>query len=370
MAVNWTFGTQSQLTNCDFMPQIQYSHANIALIAGSTLTSLIATSGNFVIILTILNSYRLRENVTYIFVLSLSIADFLVGLVAQPLFIFNVFTRLKYSKVCAAGYAATFISCSGSINGIIGITLERFLYIVNPEKYDRLLGRKRAIAIIIFLWCIGISITALHVTLYKPLIIQASALALILASFIISLGANIKFLMLSTEKRKKDQTYRPTVKQSKSTTSQHTQITLLILKLCIAFGICWIPCGVLGLILAIDKKMENDNVVVQVYYWSILLGYSNSALNILIYGKGNTVLSCEVKRFLRLKKYGNNNSVWLSLGRLYAMLYRLQRKVTKRPYTYELFALMLSYYYQENKKSRIFITFSFVCILILNACIN
>ena len=78
--------------------------------------------------------------------------------------------------------------------------------------------------------------------------------------------------------------------------------TLLILKISVAFVVCWLPYAALGIVVAANKFKQHTNTFIMLYYMSINLAYSNSALNVFIYGMGNTILSEEVKKLLKSNK--------------------------------------------------------------------
>ena len=317
------------INKCRYVPILPSNNFNYIMIGLQAVTMVIAVPGNLITILTIIKSRKLRENVTYIFVLSVSIADFLVGLIAQPLFIGNIYTLTSNIRLCKAGVLTGFICGCASISGIIGITLDRFIYIVFPYKYQRILTRRRAIIFITVLWSFGIILGAVHLFWYDPTVVQVSMFILITISSLVSLKANMKFLSLSRKAQRN--TSKPstlfttqrttstvstlytlsTTQTTTSTTStlpglsvkkikKQLQVTHLILKICLAFGVCWLPYGIFGLVHATTET--TSKYVVIAFYWGIAIGYSNSALNIIIYARGNTVLTCEIKRFLDLRK--------------------------------------------------------------------
>ena len=282
---------------CLYVPQLSENRSNYPMISFQVITMLIAITGNLITILTILRRPKLRKNVTYIFILSVSIADFLIGLVAQPLFIANIITLASNVYICKAGVLTGLMFGSASITGIIGITLERFVYIMHPLKCKRILTRKRATVLIAIFWCVGIMLCVLHLFWYDVMAVQVSNFLLIAITTLVTLVANINFLYLS---RTTHRTLCSSSDSSTNSTIKQTQMTCLILKICLAFGVCWIPYGIIGLKYATVSADAGKDIVIA-YYWGIAIGFSNSALNVLIYAKGNTVLKYEIKRFLRLQ---------------------------------------------------------------------
>ena len=290
----------SQLSNelvineCPYLPILPDSVGNYFMITLTIFTTLIAIPGNLITILTILHSRKLRKKITYVFVISVSFADFLVGLLAQPLFVANMVTNVTVVKICKIGVLAAYICGAASIAGIIGVTLERFIYIVFPFRYNNLLSLRKALLIIALLWSIGVVLAAVHIVCYDVKLVQAAIFILIVTSSFVSLSANLKFLHMS-------------IKAQSSTSTgnfDQIQITKLILKVSLAFGVCWLPYGIVGIMYAFYTPGGSKNIIIA-YYWCAAIGFCNSTLNILIYAKGNTVLSSEIRQFLKFREYRN-----------------------------------------------------------------
>ena len=60
------------INKCHYVPILPSNNFNYIMISFQAFTMLIAVPGNLITILTIIKSRKLRENVTYIFVLSVS----------------------------------------------------------------------------------------------------------------------------------------------------------------------------------------------------------------------------------------------------------------------------------------------------------
>jgi len=291
---------------CSYLPPLATDHERIALVSIYALIMMIAIPGNLIIIVTILKSPRLRENVTFMFVLSVSIADFLVASLAETFALSTIALSNQNSVICDAAFTTGFVSAGASITGVIGITLERFLFIVHPFTHDKVMTKKKVCCIILVLWCVGLSPGVMFLFGFNPKLIQGIAVGNYFVTFMISITANSKFLSMAMEKMRKDEKQGNMSSGVKSIRKRQIQTTLLILKICVVFAVCWLPYGVLGLVIAANKIKKTSKTVFTLYYWSVPLGYSNSALNVFIYGMGNTVLSEEVKNTLNCNKSAGN----------------------------------------------------------------
>ena len=73
----------------------------------------------------------------------------------------------------------------------------------------------------------------------------------------------------------------------KSIRVRQIQITLLILKISVAFAVFWLPYAVLSIVVASNKCKQHTNTFIILYYMFIDLAYRSSAFNVYIYGMGN-----------------------------------------------------------------------------------
>ena len=80
--MNGSRNATTTANECRYVPVLPSNHSKYAMIGLQVITMIIAIPGNLITILTILRSQKLRKNVTYIFVMSVTVADFLVGMVA------------------------------------------------------------------------------------------------------------------------------------------------------------------------------------------------------------------------------------------------------------------------------------------------
>ena len=286
---------------CPHLPHLSSNNVSIGLVAINVIIMMIAIPGNLMIIASILKSPRLRENVTFTFVISLNVADFLVAFLVQPLIM--VYTLLNQNAgICLGTIFTAIVACGASITGIIGITLERFVFIVYPFIYHRLFTKSKVYCLIVLFWSISVFLGVLYVNGLDPLLIQGAGVGFFLLSLTISVAANSRLLQITMEKMKKDEKRASMPSGVKSMRVRQIQTTLLILKISVAFAICWLPYGILGTVVAANKSKHQSDTFIILYYISFTLILSNSALNVFIYGMGNTVLAEEVKKMLRLNK--------------------------------------------------------------------
>ena len=130
---------------------------------------------NTIVTLTILGSIKLRSLMTNIFLLNLSIADFLSGCSFLYPCLMNIFVEyavvnydsslLTYLNsirnsyyICLIAYAFIMSGMFMSISILLSISIDKYIYIINPYSYKKILTRRRCLIWISSLWLISIVI--------------------------------------------------------------------------------------------------------------------------------------------------------------------------------------------------------------------
>ena len=130
---------------------------------------------NTVVTLTILSSTKLRSFITNIFLLNLSIADFLSGCSFLYPCVINIFveyaiinydsillTRLNLIRnnyyICLIAYAFIMSGMLMSVSILLSISIDKYIYIFKPYSYQKILTKRRCLFWISGLWFISILI--------------------------------------------------------------------------------------------------------------------------------------------------------------------------------------------------------------------
>ena len=124
---------------------------------------LTSITGNALVLAAILRTPSLRSVPSTIFLCSLAITDFLVGLVVQPVYIAN---ELQYSAGGPLYKVENFISvslCGVSLSTMTAISVDRFLALHYHVTYANLMTTKRAMNASASLWFVSILFSCLRV---------------------------------------------------------------------------------------------------------------------------------------------------------------------------------------------------------------
>ncbi|XP_049880656.1 octopamine receptor Oamb isoform X2 [Pectinophora gossypiella] len=129
------------------------SLVSLAILA---LIDVLVIAGNCLVIAAVLCSSKLRS-VTNLFIVSLAVADLLVGVAVLPFSATReVFEIWIFGDVwCAVWLAVDVWMCTASILNLCAISLDRYVAVTRPVSYPSIMSRKRAKALIAGLWVLS-----------------------------------------------------------------------------------------------------------------------------------------------------------------------------------------------------------------------
>ena len=267
---------------------------------------LIAIPGNFLIPYTILKSTTLWAKHSFRFLVSVSTADFFVGILSQPLLI----ARLLRSNILLdfTTYIVTWSLCAASGFRVLVLTIERFLYFQYPLKYNLVLTRKRTALIILMQWVSGTFFGIVPVVYSRDRFWCTLTLSVLGCSnfAMIFVYQRVRKIIRSRQK-----TFKGKCNQYNSYIKPQNQKNNFFL-----FAIVMVFCGfsypatIVMLIPAFQGS--NNKVLNATVFWLTTLGCLNSSFNIFIYGLGNNVMKKEVLRIIK-RSSTNSSREWYSL---------------------------------------------------------
>uniref|UniRef100_A0A0N4ZG34 G_PROTEIN_RECEP_F1_2 domain-containing protein n=1 Tax=Parastrongyloides trichosuri TaxID=131310 RepID=A0A0N4ZG34_PARTI len=144
---NCTFYEWSLLKDRPSIPKI------FSIVSVLSLLVVIVVFGNFMVILAVILRRRLRS-ATGLLILSLAVADLLVGLVILPFSIANeVLDYWIFGELwCTVWLTMDIWMCTASIYNLVAISLDRYIAIIKPLNYPMLVTKFRARCIVAAVW--------------------------------------------------------------------------------------------------------------------------------------------------------------------------------------------------------------------------
>lgn len=282
---------------------------------------LLAVLGNLIIVLTVFGEkFERTPNKTIMG--SLAVADLLTGLFATPS---SLFARVVVSRfTCEALtrqilFMPVFVFCGISVFHLITLTVDRFIAISFPLRYPLIMTPGRVKRILLSVWIIGTlmgvmpSLGSLDhpdqwvcgtsnykagaVTVHS---LMLSALAPIFCTILLCFYARIfsvahKHMKEVSKRRRAGMDGAVVMKLESKSRIKATVTAVLVVA---AFGICWFPGAAKNIIEILLEPSER----VQFTYQTVaeFFGYSNSAVNPIIYASRNKMYRDTFIRILRI----------------------------------------------------------------------
>ena len=270
-------------------------------------TSVIAATGNFVIIVVITSRKRLRTRPNSL-ICCLAMTDLAVGLIMQPIVSTQLYNE-NAGRNCTITYILYGIGtliCGASSLILSLISYDRYLHLVKLQNYTKYMPKWKIKLLLVLCWVIPAINGCLvfdESTRAVMHILSVIALALCTAAIAIWNKKIYKFI----SNRSKVLPF-PTKRGSRIAEQLHAKrqarlaITLFIIVGC--FIICWMPFSAYT-IYAMVYKMQGDTVCKSgayantVHCISLTFGLCNSSLNPVIFFSRNKNFRAEAKKLTR-----------------------------------------------------------------------
>lgn len=263
------------------------------LIVVNALLSMVGSLGNIFVCLTILLTPALRVVSSYCIV-NLALADLLVTLLTQPLFIAILVGKMNGECFVKAEYAARFVgnhSCSLSMLTLATMSVERCYAIVKPIKYKSVVTPRLIRPVLLGYWfSLSLIVPVLDAFLEDKFIYICYILSGIVVMFaIIIVSYSVIFITVKRQSfpRKRElQDYQAACREREKRLAKTIALVIGF------FTIFWLP---FGLFIAIKPKMNYG----ETYIAAVTASFANSAINPIIYFYRNKGFRQALKRILK-----------------------------------------------------------------------
>ncbi|XP_074554885.1 dopamine receptor D4 related sequence [Halichoeres trimaculatus] len=136
-------------------------HNYLALVVG-VLLILVIILGNTLVCLSVLTERSLKTATNY-FIISLAVADLLLAVLVLPLFIYSEFLGGVWTFstfTCDALMTMDVMLCTASILNLCAISIDRYIAVVVPLKYNRNQFSVRQLALIAATWLLSLGVAS------------------------------------------------------------------------------------------------------------------------------------------------------------------------------------------------------------------
>lgn len=272
------------------------------IVALNIFAMFVAAPGNIITGYVIIHFKSLRKEPTYILIGSVCLADTLVGIVTQPLYISSLFVKSDLSNcgLYQAVFVVGWISAMASIFGVNLITLDRFLYIMYPFKYYKYMSRKRALFLSFTAWLGAIFFGTVSLGWHSSVLLHTASVSHFVLSCIF-VGVMYYLVYRSTSCRNKGRC----IHAEHSKEHRQRQATRTIVVIITVFFGCWTPWVILSFIFAIQEYRHGSveplfraKFLIALQGFLLTFGFCNSALNVFVYSLKNSVLKKAVLKLV------------------------------------------------------------------------
>ncbi|KAE8628834.1 hypothetical protein XENTR_v10000245 [Xenopus tropicalis] len=297
---------------------------------GSLLTviDLITFLGNAVVFICPVVEKRLRT-VTYMFIMSLAMADLLVACLVMPFsIIYEVTGMWLFGKqFCKVWISFDVMFCTASIVTLCFISLDRYCSVVTPYHYSKRMSRRRCIIMTVTIWvysslisflpvmqgwneipgvdtdngkqCIFVTnwtfaIVASSLAFYIPFIIMCSMY------FFIYRASRLKATRIVSQTL--DLHYHPNSKRQNNLQLENKATRTMGIIISV-FVMCWLPYFVLNVLIAAKGTDSTSRVLVNAFKFITWLGYCNSTINPMLYAFLNRDFQRALKKLLICRRW-------------------------------------------------------------------
>ena len=140
---------------------------SILICASLVVLALFILTANFTVLVLVKRRIPLRTQ-SNICLCSLAASDFLAGLVALPLAVACSFLNCVMPQLCLAmDLCQRFLAISTIIHLLV-ITTERYITIVYPMVYSRILTKSRILTVLAYTWVISLFTSLIQLSWYSP----------------------------------------------------------------------------------------------------------------------------------------------------------------------------------------------------------
>ena len=220
--------------------------------------------------------------------LSLAISDLSVGLVLQPWYIKILSTLMGGEKTpnlqttFKEFFSTAWFLCSASFLGVVALSVDRFLAIHLHLRYLEFVTRRRAVALVIFVWVMSAFLTTLVDSVLKQngavVYISIEALSLITTAL-------FYYQIYIVVKRQTNQMQNLRIQQEQTeniaNAARLRKSALGTFWVYVVFLACYLPDIIIHTaILSADK---NSALLNNLHLWALTLVFFHSSINPLIY---------------------------------------------------------------------------------------
>lgn len=305
---------------------------NITIMVVQVFVIIVALLGNILVCSAILIHERLRTTFTNYFIFSLSLSDIITASIVMPMDVDQVLRNYVWTygeAMCNIFTVAYLIAAPLSILNLLAVSIDRYNAITNPLHYSNIMTPKVVVASIFSLWTYAILFTVIamagwpmfpssvlygtcHFNIRPAYSVVSSVINFVIPTIVMCVLYSRIYKVAHAHARRigrHENISHSAVEYNSTTTggterrsmSKNIKAAKTIAILVSAFLICWMPYTLVSSASILCGKKCYDNTPDEVITLTLLLAYTNSALNPFLYAFHNRDFRESFRRLLKLQ---------------------------------------------------------------------
>ena len=241
----------------------------------------VGSCANFLVIVSSLLSISVRDiEGTSLFLVSLSVADFLVCAVYQPLLIIRLNQPDQDRSFVLSSSLIGYSLVTASTNGLLAVTFDRFVAIYLPFKYITWMSKRNVALLISMSWLVALvsGISALSEIFEVKVISQLYTTIIIMA---VPILYGVIYMEARKQARRVINQYTPVTTKLPSRQHQTDKATRGVGLVLMTTLLCWLP--IMMVFPFIFATSQNDGEVLKSMLWCLTPACISSCVNPFIY---------------------------------------------------------------------------------------
>ena len=218
------------------------------------------------------------------FIISLAVADILVGVTVEPLCASYYWSKNK--AVLFAYYIFAVLSCVSSILHICAMMVDRYIAVSRPFRYRVLVSTRRVRIALAFLWILAVHFSLLPLLGWRTsgyqIYLYGLGILLPTGSMFVSYRGLLRILRRKTLNLESTQSDKATMHCLKKRFEKERRISKTVLIMMMAFLISWGPFVVLDFALVFCEVCRSPGLEIARDV-TLTLGFFSSGINPLLY---------------------------------------------------------------------------------------
>ncbi|XP_078373111.1 adenosine receptor A2b-like [Oculina patagonica] len=255
----------------------------VAQIITNALVAVLGTFGNVLICVAVVTNLRLRRPSNYL-LFSLAIADLIVTVVCEPLFLVILCKRTFFND-CATDLVLPYLilttySSITSVTHLVAISVDRFIAVVYPLHHKRLMENRVLKAMLVTSWALPTVVPIFRFVISSSL--SKGLFAFFVVSYSIIFLSYLLIVISLLKHRRQTKHLRSHSSGNDCQLHVELRVALTLAIVIVVFTACWVPLVATMFVTGMPMVMVRVDAIP--YMWMRTLALSNSAMNFLIYG--------------------------------------------------------------------------------------